>query len=99
VGVAVLPKRLAITILAGAAIGAGQATLGQGVALVTLYVLTATGLIWSTLLIYLLGGQPARDRLDQARAWVMANAGILAFVVTLLFGVLFSGQAIVELVA
>lgn len=102
VGLAVLPKRLAITLLAGAAIGASGASgasVGQGLALTALYILTATGLIWITLLVYLLGGQRAASGLDAARRWVVTNATTLAFVVTLLFGVLFTGQAIVELLA
>jgi len=99
IAVAVLPKRLAITVLAGAAIGVGQTSLAQGLGLVVLYLLTATVLIWATLVAYLVGGSAARERLERARAWVVTNAAILAFVVTLLFGVIFSGQAIVELLA
>jgi hypothetical protein len=99
IGVAVLPKRLIITLLAGAAIGAGEVTLGQGLALVLLYVLTATALIWLNLLIFVLGGPSARAGLARGRTWVMSNIAILAFVVALLFGLLFTGQAIVELLA
>ena len=98
IGLAVLPKRLVITLLAGAAIGASGVSVSQGLTLTVLYVLTATSLIWITLAAFVLGGERARSGLDDARAWVTANAETLAFVVTLLFGVLFTGGAIAGLV-
>jgi len=98
VSFAVLPKRLVITLLAGAAIGGSGASLGQGLAMAGLYLLTATGLIWITIAAYLIGGQRVADGLETSRQWLIANASTVAFVVALLFGVLFTGQAMVELI-
>lgn len=99
VGFAVLPKRLAITLLAGAAIGASGVSVGQGLALAALYVLTATSLIWITLAAYVLGGERVAAALETGRVWLTANMATAAFVVALVFGLLFTGQAIVELLA
>ena len=52
VGVALLPKRLVITLLAGAAIGAAGVATAQGLALSVLYLLVATALIWGTSVSY-----------------------------------------------
>jgi len=97
IGVAVLPKRFVTTLLAGATIGAVQTTVGQSLALLTLYLLAATALIWTTLLVYIFGGDRVRAALEHARGWVMEQAEPLTFVVALGFGVLFTGQALIEL--
>jgi hypothetical protein len=98
VGLAVLPKRIAITALAGAAIGATGATLPQGLLLTSIYVLTATMLVWLTIVVRVLGGAKASASIERGRVWVTDNAAILAFVVASSFGMLFTGQSIIELV-
>ena len=99
VGVALLPKRLVITLLAGAAIGAAGVATAQGLALSVLYLLVATALIWGTLTVFVVGGKRASRFLEAGRAWVVANAMTLAFAVALLFGVLFTGQGLLKLIA
>jgi hypothetical protein len=96
-GSAVLPKRIIITLLAGAAIGASGVSAAEGLALTGLYVLVATALIWITIAFFALGGRRASHGLQVAQAWLIENAGPVAFVVALVFGVLFTGQAMVEL--
>ena len=94
VGFAVLPKRLGIALLAGAAIGASGVSVGQGLALTALYVLTATSLVWITLAAYVLGGERVAAALEAGREWLTANVPTVAFIVALVFGLLFTGQAI-----
>ncbi len=97
IGVAVLPKRLVITLLAGAAIGASGVSTAQGMVLSVVYLLVATALIWGTLVAFVAGGDRASAALESGRQWVIANAMVLAFVVALLFGVLFTGQGLLKL--
>jgi hypothetical protein len=99
IGVAVLPKRLMITVLAGVAIGAGESMMPQAFTLAALYVLTATMLVWGTLLVYVLGGATARTKLDAGRVWVTDHIAVLALAVASLFGLLFTGQALMDLLA
>ena len=96
-GVALLPRRLGATLLAGATIGATQTTVGQSMAALALYLTTATVLIWGTILVYVAGGDQARAGIDHAREWVVEHIEAVAFVVALAFGLLFTVQAMVEL--
>ena len=73
--------------------------MGQGLALTELYVLTATSLIWIILTAYPAGGERVAGGLESSRLWLTANAVTVTFIVALVFGMLFTGQAIVELLA
>ncbi len=97
IGVAVLPKRLIITLLAGAAVGAAVVSPAQGLILVVLFVLVATVLIWGTLVAFVVGGERSRAALESGRQWVEANVEVLALAVTFVFGVLFTGQGLLGL--
>ena len=48
---------------------------------------------------FVVGGKRASRFLEAGRAWVVANAMTLAFAVALLFGVLFTGQGLLKLIA
>jgi hypothetical protein len=46
-----------------------------------------------------LGGATARTKLDAGRVWVTDHIAVLALAVASLFGLLFTGQALVDLLA
>jgi hypothetical protein len=94
-----LPRRVITTILAGLAIGSVVSSATEGLALVALYALVASILIWSTILVSALAGARGASLLERSRMWFVANAGVVVFGVSLLFGVLFTGQALISIVS
>lgn len=84
--------------LAGAAIGASEILTGQRVSHTTMYALVASALMWLSIALFVLGGQRAARGLDTAREWLIENAGPVTFVVAAVFGLLFTGQAVVVLI-
>jgi len=94
-----LPRRVVTTILAGLAIGAAVDNAAQGLPLVLLYSLTASALIWGTIGLSWLVGSRSASVLQGSKAWFMANAATVVFSVSLLFGVLFTGQALISIVS
>jgi hypothetical protein len=93
----VLPKRLAITVLAGLVIASARLTVPEDLFLDGLYVLTASALVWLTVIVAVVSGHRAELRLLSIKTWLLANAQAVVFVVSLAFGVLFTGSAILDL--
>jgi hypothetical protein len=94
----VLPKRLAITVLAGLVIASARLDKSEDVILDGLYVLTASALVWLTVLVAIVSGRRAEPFLVSIKTWLLANAQAVVFVVSLGFGVLFTGSAILDLI-
>jgi hypothetical protein len=63
-----------------------------------LYVLTASALVWLTVLVAVVSGRRAEPLLVSVKTWLLANAQAVVFVVSLAFGVLFTGSAILDLI-
>ena len=93
----VLPKRLAITVLAGLTIAGSGLGTAEELGLVVLFTLLAAVAIWPTLLLYLVARDRADRALGSAKAWTFAHAHAVAFVVSLVFGLLFTVQSVAEL--
>ena len=66
-------KRLVITFLAGSTVASAGLDRGSEVALSIEYVVVATVVVWSPVLIYLILGQRADGLMDAVRAWITAN--------------------------
>lgn len=96
---AVAPKRLAITVLAGLTIGQAALPAGPSIALVVVYVVLISAPIWILLGGYVLAGERSDGAAAAIKEWVIASAHPIAFVVSLVFGLLFTAQALAELVA
>jgi hypothetical protein len=94
----VLPKRLAITVLAGLVISSARLDPSEDLVLDGLYVLTASALVWLTVLVAIVSGPRAEPLLVSVKTWLLANAQAVVFVVSLAFGVLFTGSAILDLI-
>ena len=93
----VLPKRLAITVLAGMVIATAGLAITDDLVLDGLYVLTASALVWMTVVAALLAGHRSDTLLSNVKSWLMENAQVIVFVVSLGFGILFIGSALLEL--
>jgi hypothetical protein len=52
-----------------------------------------------TILVSALAGARGASLLERSRMWFVANAGVVVFGVSLLFGVLFTGQALISIVS
>ncbi len=95
---AVAPKRLAISIMAALTIGTAALTTAESLALLAVYIGLLSAPIWILLLGYALAGGRADRAAAESKQWVIAHAHPIAFVVSLTFGVLFTLQAVAELV-
>ncbi len=95
---AVAPKRLAISIMAALTIGTAALTTAESLVLLALYIGLLSAPIWILLLGYALAGRRADRAAAEAKQWVIAHAHPIAFLVSLTFGVLFTLQAVAELV-
>lgn len=80
--VAVNPKNTVLLLAAGQTVGTTASPLWYGIA----FVLLATLPYWAAVGYALLGGQPAHDRLDRMRAWLVRNNRLLMGVICTLLG-------------
>jgi hypothetical protein len=94
----VSPKRLGITVLAGLMIASARLTVAEDLVLDGLYVITASALVWLTVLVAIVGARRVEPILVSTKTWLLENAQAVAFVASLAFGVLFTGSAILDLI-
>jgi hypothetical protein len=91
------PKRLTITVLVATTISLGGFGLAEQLALVELYVVVASVLVWAPAVAYVIGGERAGDLMARAEAWLAAHQRPLAFGSMLVLGVLLVGEGLVRL--
>jgi threonine/homoserine/homoserine lactone efflux protein len=76
------PKNLPLLLGAGATIGSTGSPLWWGLG----FVVVATAPYWAVTLYAVLGGEPASQRLDRLRAWLVAHNRLIMGVVCLVLG-------------
>ena len=79
-------------------IASARLNLSEDLVLDGLYVLTASALVWLTVLVAIVSGRRAEPLLFSIKTWLLANAQAVVFAVPLAFGVLFTGSAILDLI-
>jgi uncharacterized membrane protein YidH (DUF202 family) len=91
--VAVNPKNTVLLLAAGQTIGASSSPLWYGIG----FVLMVTLPYWLAVGYALLGGQPAHERLDRMRAWLVAHNRLVLGIVCVVLGVvlLAKGAAVI----
>jgi hypothetical protein len=94
---AAMPKRLVVSVLAASTIALAELDPGQQLALAAVYVLVATSSVWLILVAYLATGPRGESLVTSLKGWLLEHAHQLAFALSLGFGVLFTGQALIAL--
>ncbi len=82
--VAINPKNTVLVLAAGQAIGSSPSPFVVGL----IFVLLATAPYWLAVGYALLGGEPAHDRLDRMRAWLVAHNRLIMAIVCVALGLL-----------
>ncbi len=90
-------KRLTITLFAGATIAVAGLIPAEEAALGALYVVIASVLVWLPIGVYLIAGRRADAWTESTQAWLIANEQRITAVVTLVFGALLIGHALLRL--
>jgi len=94
---AVLPKRLVVTVLAASTIGLAGLDRAEAAVLGALYLLLASASVWVVLIAFFAAGRRGESLLASMKGWLIEHAHPLAFALSLAFGLLFTGQAVVAL--
>jgi hypothetical protein len=90
-------KRLTITLVAGATVAVADLARVESLALGVLYVVVSGVLVWFPVTIYVIAGTRADAWMTSARDWVTANERRLTFYSTVVFGVLLTADAVLQL--
>jgi hypothetical protein len=91
------PKRLGLTILAAATVSAGDVARVDELGLVIVYVLLATLLVWSPVLLAVVFGDRATAWMNDAQTWVYGHEQALVLYPSLVLGVVLVGNALIYL--
>jgi hypothetical protein len=92
------PKRLLITVLAAATISTSGLGRQGKVAASVAYVVLATVLVWAPVVVYVVLGDRAGDRMVTARTWLTAHRARLTFPLLVALGLFFVADAVIRLV-
>lgn len=90
-------KRLTITLFTGATIAVAALEAGEELVLGFLYVLIASVLVWLPVGVYLIAGTRADELTESTEAWLLDNQQQATVLSTLVFGLLLTVDAIVQL--
>lgn len=90
---AMLPKRLVVTVLAASTIALAGLERREGAVLATVYVLLASSSAWVVLVAFVVSGKRGESLMAVMEDWLITHAHPLAFALSLAFGLLFTGQA------
>jgi hypothetical protein len=91
-------KRLSITLIAGAAVGAADLLRIEKLGLGLLYILVSGALVSVPVVTYVIAGARADAWMASAKDWVAARERQLAVVTTAVFGVVLTVDALVRLI-
>jgi hypothetical protein len=92
-------KRLSITLVAGATVGAADLRGVEELALAAVYIAVSGVLVSVPVAIYVIAGSRADAWMVTAKEWVAARQQRLAVVSTAVFGMLLTGDALVRIVS
>lgn len=90
-------KRLSVTIVAGATVGIAALVPAEEVALALLYLLVGGVLVWLPVGVHVVAGGRADVWMAAAEDWLTANERRLGFLSTVIFGLLFTSDALYRL--
>jgi threonine/homoserine/homoserine lactone efflux protein len=92
------PKRISVTLMVSAAISAAGVRSAIAVGLASVYVALATVLVWLPVLLFVVLGRRATDRLQRVEAWMRRNREPLTFYPSAVLGTLLTVDGIIRLV-
>jgi hypothetical protein len=92
------PKRLTISIVAATSIDAADLATGEELAMVALYVLVASLLVWVPVAVYLVAGSRSEAWLEDAETWMAENQQSFTTFTLLVFGVFLLADGLAQLV-
>jgi cytochrome c biogenesis protein CcdA len=93
------PKRLSITLVATATIAAGHVSDLQEAVLGTVYVLSATVLVWVPVALYLVFGDRGATWLNDLQTWIGAHKEPLTFYPSVVLGIVLVADGLIQLSA
>ena len=88
------PKNIALAASAGTAAGSPGLTVAEAIAVGAVFTVVATLGVGLPPLYYALGGASARDNLQAARSWLVANNVLVMTVLMVLIGVVLIGEGL-----
>ncbi len=91
------PKRLGITLIATATIAAGDVSDLQAAVLGTIYVLSATVLVWVPVALYLVFGDRSATWLTDRQTWIAAHKEPLTFYPSVVLGIVLVADGVIQL--
>ncbi len=91
------PKRIGITLVVAATISGAALGSAEDLALVAVYVLVATALVWVPVAVYVVVGTRATDWIARAQTWVSEHQQPLTFWPSLVVGAGLTADAVIRL--
>ena len=91
-------KRLLIAILAASTIALDASSRSAEMRQAAFYVVIASALVWLPVMVYFFVGPQADEWVAVSKRWLLANQREVSLYLALIFGLLFTGDAVVKLV-
>jgi threonine/homoserine/homoserine lactone efflux protein len=91
---AINPKNLLLTIAAGTAIARAGLSAGEEAVVLVIFVALASVTIAGAVLLYLVGGARAKEKLDGWKAWLGTHSAAVMAVLLVVFGAVLLGKGI-----